>query len=165
MLTTGMMLAYSYLCEMFGAWYSGDPYERYSMLIARPLGPYAVLFWLMTLFNVGTPQLFWWRRMRRSTAALFVGGVLIWIGMWLERFVIIAGSLNHDFLSSSWHFYAPTLVDWSILIGSIGFFAFLYLAFLRWVPFIPLSELKGQRYEERFEPTVEEDARAVAGAA
>jgi molybdopterin-containing oxidoreductase family membrane subunit len=103
--------------------------------------------------------------MRRSSAALFAGGLLIWIGMWLERFVIIAGSLNRDFLTSSWHFYAPTWVDWSILIGSIGLFAFLYLAFLRWVPFIPLSEIKGQRYEERFEPTIEEDARAVAGAA
>jgi molybdopterin-containing oxidoreductase family membrane subunit len=85
--------------------------------------------------------------------------------MWLERFVIIIGSLSRDFLSSSWRTYMPTWVDMSILIGSIGFFALLYLAFLRWVPFIPLSELKAQRYEERFESDAGDEGRAVAGAA
>ncbi|HEU4642366.1 MAG TPA: NrfD/PsrC family molybdoenzyme membrane anchor subunit [Gemmatimonadaceae bacterium] len=147
MLVTGTMLAYSYLCETFGAWYSGDPFERYTMLIARPLGPYAPLFWVMTAVNVLVPQLFWSARMRTSQLALFVAGVLIWAAMWLERFVIIVGSLNRDFLPSSWHLYAPTWVDWSLLAGSIGLFCFLFLAFLRWVPFVPISEVKRVRYE------------------
>jgi len=151
-LMTGTMLAYSYVCEMFGAWYSGDPHEQFAMLLSRPFGPYGVLFWLMTAFNVVTPQIFWSRRMRRSPAALFIAGLLIWVGMWLERFVIIVGSLSQDFLGSSWRDYAPTWVDMSLLFGSVGLFALLYLAFLRWVPFIPLSEVKGQRYEKAREP-------------
>jgi molybdopterin-containing oxidoreductase family membrane subunit len=152
LLMTGTMLAYSYVCEAFGAWYSGDPHERFAMLLSRPFGPYGVLFWVMTVFNVVTPQLFWSRRLRRNTVALFAAGMLIWIGMWLERFVIIAGSLRQDFLPSSWHAFAPTWVDWSLLLGSIAFFALLYLAFVRWVPFVPLSEIKGQRHENTNEP-------------
>jgi molybdopterin-containing oxidoreductase family membrane subunit len=147
MLVTGTMLAYSYLCETFGAWYSGDTFERYTMLVARPLGPYAPLFWVMTLLNVLVPQLFWSARMRRNTVVLFIAGVLIWAAMWMERFVIIVGSLHRDFLPSSWHLYAPTWVDWSLLAGSIGLFCFLFLAFLRWVPFVPIAEVKRLRYE------------------
>jgi molybdopterin-containing oxidoreductase family membrane subunit len=162
LLMTGTMLAYSYLCEAFGAWYSGDPHERFAMLMSRPFGPYSVLFWVMTTFNIVTPQVFWSRRLRRNTIALFIAGVLIWVGMWLERFVIIAGSLRQDFLPSSWHAFAPTWVDWSLLIGSIGLFAFLYLAFVRWVPFIPLSEIKGQRYEKTRDATSDVDAAAPA---
>ncbi|HEY4306730.1 MAG TPA: NrfD/PsrC family molybdoenzyme membrane anchor subunit [Gemmatimonadaceae bacterium] len=161
-LMTGTMIAYSYMCEVFGAWYSGDPHERFAMLMARPFGPYGVLFWAMTLFNVVTPHLFWSRRLRTNTVALFIAGLLIWIGMWLERFVIIVGSLRQDFLSSSWHAYAPTWVDVSILVGSIGFFTFLYLAFVRWVPFIPLSELKAQRYEERRDAEHGADVSTIA---
>jgi molybdopterin-containing oxidoreductase family membrane subunit len=147
MLVTGSMLAYSYLCEAFIAWYSGDPYEHYAILVARPLGPYAVVFWLMTCANVLTPQIFWWKRMRTSTVALFVGSLLIFAGMWCERFIIIVGSLNRDFLPSSWHFYAPTWVDISLLLGSLGLFSFLFLAFLRWVPMVPLSEVKRLHFE------------------
>src|SRR6185312_8497951 len=110
LLMTGTMLAYSYLCEAFGAWYSGDPHERFAMLMSRPFGPFGVLFWVMTVLNVVTPQLFWSRRLRRNTVALFLAGLGIWVGMWLERFVIIVGSLRQDFLASSWHAYAPTWV-------------------------------------------------------
>jgi len=141
------MVAYAYVCEAFGAWYSGDPFERYTMLTARPLGPYAILFWAMTAVNVVTPQLFWSPRLRASPFALFVAGALIWVGMWIERFIIIVGSLSRDFLPSSWHSYAPTWVDWSLLEGSVGLFALLFLTFLRWVPFIPVSEVKRLRFE------------------
>jgi len=147
MLATGSMLAYSYMCEAFMAWYSGDPYEHYTMLVARPMGPYAVVFWLMICANVVTPQIFWWRKMRTSVVALFIASLLIFAGMWCERFIIIVGSLNRDFLPSSWHFYAPTWVDLSLLFGSIGLFCFLFLAFLRWVPMVPVSEVKRLRFE------------------
>src|SRR5262249_28401252 len=130
-----------------GAWYSGDPFERYTMLIARTTGPYAILFWAMTAVNVITPQFFWSHRLRTNPVALFIAGVLIWAAMWVERFIIIVASLNRDFLPSSWHIYAPTWVDWSLLLGSIGFFCFNFLAFLRWVPFIPVSEVKRARFE------------------
>jgi molybdopterin-containing oxidoreductase family membrane subunit len=146
-LVTGTMLAYSYLCEMFGAWYSGETVERYSMLVNRPFGPYGVLFWVMTFCNVVTPHIFWWKRLRVNTVVLFIAGALIWVGMWLERFIIIAGSLTRDFLPSSWHVFAPTWVDWSLLIGSIGLFSLLFLTFLRWVPFVPIGEVKRLRYE------------------
>lgn len=151
LLATGVILGYAYLCEMFGAWYSSNTFERYSMLIARPFGPYAIVFWAMIVANVLIPQLFWSRRLRTNPVVLFGASVLIWAGMWCERFVIIVGSLNRDFLPSSWHLYAPTWVDWSLLLGSIGLFAFLFLAFLRWVPFIPVSELKKLRFELRHE--------------
>lgn len=158
MLMTGLMLAYSYLCEAFGTWYSGDTFDKYTILHSRPFGTFGVVFWIMTVANVLTPQLFWSRRLRTNPIVLFVASSIIWIGMWCERFIIIVGSLTRDFLPSSWHVYAPTWVDWSLLIGSVGLFCFLFLAFLRWVPFVPVSEIKEQRYELAHEP-----AHAPAG--
>jgi molybdopterin-containing oxidoreductase family membrane subunit len=96
----------------------------------------------MTALNVLTPQLFWSRRMRRSTRVLFAASAGILVGMWLERFVIIVTSLNRDFLTSSWHFYAPTWVDWGILAGSLGLFGLLFLLFARFVPSVAISEVK-----------------------
>ncbi|HWV56349.1 MAG TPA: NrfD/PsrC family molybdoenzyme membrane anchor subunit [Longimicrobiales bacterium] len=142
MLAMGWMVTYSYVVEIFIAWYSGDPFERYTYLYQRPLGPYAWVFWLMLGCNVLTPQLLWWRRARTSALALFGLAALIQVGMWTERFIIIVTSLSRDFLPSSWHLYAPTWVDWSLLLGSIGFFLFLFFLFLRYLPFIPIAELK-----------------------
>ena len=142
MLAMGLMLTYSYVVEIFIAWYSGNVPERYTYLFARPLGPYAVVYWIMTVLNVVTPELFWIKRFRTNTAVLFIGSFGILAGMWIERFVIIVTSLNRDFLTSSWHFYTPTWVDWGLLAGSIGFFAFLFLLFVRYVPSVALSEVK-----------------------
>ncbi|HEX5385685.1 MAG TPA: NrfD/PsrC family molybdoenzyme membrane anchor subunit [Gemmatimonadales bacterium] len=147
LLAMGWMLTYCYIVEIFIAWYSGNAYERYTYLVARPLGHYAWLFWALIACNVLTPNLYWWRRMRRSPVALFLGSLLILAGMWIERFVIIVGSLSRDFLPSSWHNYAPSWVDWSILFGSVGLFGFFFLLFLRFVPFIPISEVKELRHE------------------
>jgi molybdopterin-containing oxidoreductase family membrane subunit len=147
MLATACMLGYAYVCEAFGAWYSGDLFERYTMLVSRPFGPYGVLFWAMTFVNIIVPQLFWSARLRTNGAVLFVVGALVFAGMWLERFTIIVISLNRDFLPSSWHFYAPTWVDWGLLTGSIGLFCLLFLLFVRFVPFVPLSEVKRLRFE------------------
>ncbi len=148
LLTTGLLVAYSYMAEMFLAWYSGDPFERYVILPARVFGPYAAIFWATILCNVLAPQMFWSARLRRNTTALFIGGTLVWIGMWCERFMIIAGSLSRSFLPSSWAVFSPTWVDWSLLGGSIGLFCFLFLCFLRWVPSTGISEVKQLRFRE-----------------
>jgi molybdopterin-containing oxidoreductase family membrane subunit len=129
------------------AWYGGSLYEHYTMLVARPLGPYALLFWLMLACNVLTPQLFWSARLRTSVPVLLGASVAILVGMWLERFIIIVASLNRDFLPSAWHIYRPTWVDLTILGGSICFFAFNFLLFVRFLPFIPISELRELRHQ------------------
>lgn len=147
MLAMGLMLAYSYVIESFMAWYSGNAAERYTYLVARPTGPYAVAYWIMTALNVVTPQLFWSRRLRTSTTVLFLASLGILAGMWMERFIIIVTSLNRDFLTSSWHVYAPTWVDWSILAGSLGLFGFLFLLFIRFVPSVAISEVKALSIE------------------
>ena len=142
MLTMGLMLTYSYAMESFMAWYSGNATEQYTYLVARPTGPYAVVYWIMTALNVLTPQLFWVKRFRTSTPVIFLASLGILTGMWMERFVIIVTSLNRDFLTSSWHIYFPTWVDWCILTGSVGLFSFLFLLFVRYVPTVAISEVK-----------------------
>jgi molybdopterin-containing oxidoreductase family membrane subunit len=150
-LAMGSMLAYSYICETFIAWYGDDHFERYVFLVSRPFGTYAWLYWAMTAVNVLVPQLFWSRRLRRNVPVLLGASILILASMWAERFVIIVSSLSRDFLPSSWHPFYPTWVDWGLLMGSISLFAFLFFAFLRWVPFVPLSEVKRLRVELRDE--------------
>ncbi len=147
LLATGWIMLYSYAIEAFLAWYGGSTFDRYEALVSLPFGPYAVLYWMMIFCNCAVPQLFWFRRMRRSLPVLFLGSTLILFGMWVERFIIIVGSLSRDFLPSSWSVYAPTWVDLSILAGTCALFVFLFLLFLRYVPFIPLSEVKELRAE------------------
>jgi molybdopterin-containing oxidoreductase family membrane subunit len=146
-LVMGWMVTYTYVIETFIAWYSGDPFEMTEYLIARPFGTYAWTFWLLIFCNCIAPQAFWWQRMRIRPLAIWIVALFVQIGMWTERFVIIVTSLYRDFLPSSWQFYSPTWVDWSLLFGSIGFFFFLFFLFLRFVPFIPISEVKRLRSE------------------
>jgi Ni/Fe-hydrogenase subunit HybB-like protein len=146
LLLTSWIVTYSYLIELFIAWYSSDPYEQYQYWIARTVGPAAFIFWVMMACNVLVPQIFWSRRMRVNTIALFLAALAITVGMWAERFVIIVMGLQRDFLPSSWESFAPTWVDLSILGGTICFFLFLFLLFLRFVPFVPISELKEMRH-------------------
>jgi molybdopterin-containing oxidoreductase family membrane subunit len=147
MLATGLMVAYGYLCEHFVALYSGNPYEEFVFFNTRAKGPYAPIYWLMIACNVLIPQLLWFGKLRRNLAILWVISVLVNVGMWCERFVIIVTSLHRDFLPSSWAQYAPTWVDWSIFVGTIGFFGALFLLFLRFVPPIAASEVKELRRE------------------
>jgi molybdopterin-containing oxidoreductase family membrane subunit len=145
-LVMGLMLTYSYVIETFVAWYSGDPHEQFTYLIDRPFGTYAVLFWIMIVCNVITPQLFWWKRCRTSVPVLAGASVAILVGMWLERFIIIVTSLHRDFLSSSWRFYKPTWVDLGLIGGSLGLFGVLFLLFVRFVPFVAMSEMRRLRH-------------------
>ena len=145
-LVMGLMLAYAYAIELFVAWYSNDPHERFTYLIERPFGTYAVIYWIMMVFNIVTPQLFWWKRFRTSVPALLTAAAAILTGMWLERFIIIVTSLHRDFLPASWQFYRPTWVDLGLIFGSVGLFGVLFLLFVRFVPFIAISEMKRLRH-------------------
>ena len=141
MLVTGLILAYSYAVEVFNAFYSADVYEIATMK-NRYLGPYAPLAWSVILCNVVIPQSLWSARIRHSPIALFVVGLVVLLGMWLERFVIIVASLARDFLPSAWHMFYPTFWDLATLAGSVGAFAFMFLLFLRFLPAISMSELR-----------------------
>jgi len=141
MIVTGSMVAYAYLMEFFIAWYSGNEFERFAF-INRALGPYAWAYWVMVCCNVLAPQLFWIKKIRRSIPAMFVIGVLVNVGMWFERFVIIITSLHRDFLPSSWGMYYPTIYDIGILIGSFGLFFTLILIFVRVLPVVSIFETK-----------------------
>ena len=142
LLVTGWIVTYSYLVEIFTGWYSGNAYERYVHLVSRPFGPYAMCVWTQYFCNCLVVQVFWNQRARRNTKVLFVAAILINVGMWLERFDLIVTSLQRDFLPSSWHVYVPSPIEGAILVGTMSFFAFLFLLFLRLVPFVPISELK-----------------------
>jgi molybdopterin-containing oxidoreductase family membrane subunit len=145
LLVTGLMVTYSYVIELWSAWYSGDPFEMYTYLVMRPFGPFAVVYGVVIACNCLTPQLLWSRRVRTSPVALWMAALAIQIGMWSERFMLIVTSQSRDFLPSSWGLYRPSIVDVALLGGTISFFLFLFLAFLRFVPFIPISEVKELR--------------------
>jgi Ni/Fe-hydrogenase subunit HybB-like protein len=142
-LTTGSLVGYAYAMEFFIAYYSGNDYERHVFLYNRATGPYAWAYWIMISCNVLSPQVFWFKRFRQSIPVMFVVSILVNIGMWFERFVIIVTSLFRDFLPSSWGYFRPTLVDFCIYAGSLGLFFTLFLLFIRWVPMIAVAEVKG----------------------
>ncbi|MFO0641386.1 MAG: NrfD/PsrC family molybdoenzyme membrane anchor subunit [Polyangiaceae bacterium] len=142
MLTTGSLVGYAYAMEFFIAWYSGNEYERYVFFVNRATGPYAWAYWTMVSCNVLSPQVFWFKRFRNSIPVMFVVSILINIGMWFERFVIIVTSLHRDFLPSSWGYFRPTLIDIFIYLGTLGLFFTLFLLFIRWVPMIAIAEVK-----------------------
>ena len=114
---------------------------RHVVFINRALGPYAWAYWTMISCNVLVPQLFWFRRFRRSIPVMFVASILINVGMWFERFVIVV-TLSRDFLPSSWGYYKPTWVDWGTYLGTFGLFFTFFLLFLRFLPMIAMAELK-----------------------
>lgn len=141
MLLTGSMVGYGYAMEFFIAWYSGVEAESFTFL-NRALGPYAWAYWIMITCNVVSPQLFWFKKIRRTIPVMFAIAVFINVGMWFERFVIIVTSLSRDFLPSSWAYYKPTLVDGMILIGSFGFFFTWLLLFTKALPVVSMAEVK-----------------------
>jgi Ni/Fe-hydrogenase subunit HybB-like protein len=141
MLTTGSLVGYAYAMEFFIAWYSGNPYERYAFL-NRMFGEYWWAYWSMITCNVLVPQTFWFRSLRTNLPWMFVASILINIGMWFERFVIIVTTLHRDYLPSSWGTFSPTFFDWATYIGSIGLFFTLFLLFIRWIPMIAIAEVK-----------------------
>jgi molybdopterin-containing oxidoreductase family membrane subunit len=140
-LTTGTIVGYAYTMEFFIAWYSGNPYERFTF-INRALGPYGWGYFWMISCNVLIPQLFWMKWFRRNTIVIWIISIFVNIGMWFERFVIVM-SLHRDFLPASWGFYSPTWVDIGTYIGTFGLFFTLFLLFMRFLPIIAIAEVKG----------------------
>ena len=141
-LATGSIVGYAYATEFFIAWYSGNHYEKFTF-INRAFGPYAWAYWSMISCNVLSPQFYWFKRLRNSVAFMFVISIFVNIGMWFERFVIIATSLHRDFLPSSWGYFRPSPVDMLTFFGTFGLFLTLFLLFIRFVPMIAISEVKG----------------------
>lgn len=141
MLVTGSMVGYAYAMEFFIAWYSGVQPEQFTFL-NRAFGPYAWAYWIMVSCNVITPQLFWFKKIRRSIPVMFIVAVFVNVGMWFERFVIVVTSLSRDYLPSSWAYYTPTYVDAMILIGSFGFFFTWILLFTKALPVVSIAEVK-----------------------
>ena len=142
-IVTSLMVAYAYAMELFIAWYGGVAYERFAF-INRMAGPYAWSYWTMVACNVLVPQLLWFRRIRRNAWLMYPIVLLVNVGMWFERFVIVVTSLHRDYLPSSWDQYIPTWVDIGLLVGSFGLFLTLLLLFCRFLPTIATSELKAE---------------------
>ncbi len=140
-LLTGTIVGVAYLTELFIAWYSVYPYEQFAFF-NRALGPYYWSYWGMMLCNVITPQLFWSRKIRRSLFWTFFLSIIINVGMWFERFVIIATTLARDYIPSSWSYYVPTWVEIGIFMGTIGIFFTLFLIFTRVAPVVAIAEIK-----------------------
>jgi Ni/Fe-hydrogenase subunit HybB-like protein len=141
MLACSFVLTYTYMTEMFTAFYSADKFEI-ATAIDRLTGPYAWTYWLTIFCNVVLPQSIWFRRVRASPAALLIITVIINVGMWTERFMLIVTTLHRTFLPSSWHSFVPTFWDWSTLIGSLGSFVLLFLLFARFFPVISMAEMR-----------------------
>jgi len=144
MILTGLIVAYAYAIEAFMSWYSAEKFEWQFTVWRAVRGTYAPLFWIMVFCNVVVPMTFFAKKLRTNLGYLFAAAILINVGMWLERFVIIVCSLAHGFLPSSWGTYAPRTVEVLITLFSFGFFFFLFLSFVKLLPSISMNEMKEQ---------------------
>jgi molybdopterin-containing oxidoreductase family membrane subunit len=143
MLATSLLTTYGYLSEQFQSWYGGEPAEHY-VYLNRLLGwgQYALVSWTVFVCNSVVPQLLWVPRVRRSGLGLMLVSLAVLVGMWFERYMIIATSLHRDFLPSSWGMFRPTVWDYLTFLGSIGVFLFLFLLFIRLLPVISIAEMR-----------------------
>lgn len=153
-MVTGSIVGVAYLTELFISWYSGVEYESYAF-INRFSGPYWWAYWSMMTCNVISPQLFWFKKLRTNLTFTFIMSIIVNIGMWFERFVIIVPTLCRTYLPSTWNMYSPSFIDWGIYTGTIGMFFTFFLLFTRYFPVIAQAELKsimkssGQEHKEK----------------
>ena len=140
-LLTSLIVGYAYAIEVFMAWYGGNLYERFAFL-NRAAGPYAAAYWTMVTCNVVVPQLFWFKKCRTTPWIMIIVCILVNVGMWFERFVIIVTSLTRDFLPSSWGAFIPTPIDVLMFLGSFALFFTLFLLFCRYLPVVAIAEVK-----------------------
>jgi Ni/Fe-hydrogenase subunit HybB-like protein len=151
MLATGWIVAYGYAVEAFMGWYGGNRYDQ-TLLWNRLHGPYAFWYYMLLLCNLFIPQVLWIRKMRTSPVWLFLISLVILVGMWLERFVIVVLSLTRDFLPSSWGMYYPTRWDWMTYFGTIGMFLTAMFLFVRILPMISIFEMRTLLPEAEVKP-------------
>jgi Ni/Fe-hydrogenase subunit HybB-like protein len=144
LLATSWLTSYGYFSEQFMAWYGGEEAEA-SLYLNRLVGfdQYAVITWLIVLCNTIVPQVLWSRWARRNQAMLFGVSLLVLVGMWFERYMIICSTLSRDYLPSSWGIFRPTIWDFLTFFGTIGVFLMMFLLFLRLLPVISISEMRG----------------------
>jgi Ni/Fe-hydrogenase subunit HybB-like protein len=147
MLTAATIMGLSYASEWFNAWYGGEHTDR-ALVAFEFAGAYAPMFWALLLCNVVIPQAFWFPAVRQNIVAVFVIAVLINIGMWLERILIIWNTLSHDYAVSMWRLFLPTVWDWITTFGSLGLFALMYLIFVRLIPVVSMHEVRKLADEE-----------------
>jgi molybdopterin-containing oxidoreductase family membrane subunit len=162
MLVTGLIVAYGYMTEAFMGWFSGNEYEWY-MTKNRAIGPYWPMYAALIFCNVLVPQLLWLRDVRISPRLLWTVTIIINIGMWLERYVIVITSLHRDFLPSSWGMYHGTIWDWMTFIGTIGFFLFCVLLFIRVLPAISIFEMRELVHETSEEESLHHEMHGDPG--
>jgi molybdopterin-containing oxidoreductase family membrane subunit len=141
-IATSGIVGWAYVTEFFTALYSGNPYEQF-VFLNRAMGPLFWGYWTMVGCNVLVPQLLWFSRVRRTIPAVFVIAVLVNVGMWFERFIIIVTSLSRDFLPANWSSYRPTLIEVATFLGTLGLFFTCFLLFCRFLPVIAVAEVKG----------------------
>ena len=141
LLAASVIMALSYATEWFTAWYGGEAAER-RLVAFEFTGDYRVLYWCMLFFNCAIAHLFWFPSVRRNIAAVVIIGILINVGMWLERLLIVLNTLSHSYAVGMWRLFSPTIWDFLLLFGSLGFFAFLYLVFCRVVPVVSMHETR-----------------------
>jgi molybdopterin-containing oxidoreductase family membrane subunit len=150
LLATGLIVGYGYVVEAFMSFYSGNPYERF-MIWNRLHGPYKHAYWALLFCNLVMPQALWFRNVRRSVPWLFAVAMVVNVGMWLERYVIVVVSLSRDFVPSSWGLYKATIFDWATFIGTIGLFLALMFLFIRLLPMISIFEMRAILPEAKVE--------------
>jgi molybdopterin-containing oxidoreductase family membrane subunit len=154
MLTTGLIVAYGYGMEVFMAWYSASHWEFF-MMWNRMFGPMGWSYWALIACNIAIPQLMWLRSVRISPMRMFLLSFVVNTGMWFERFVIVVTSLYRDFLPSSWGTYKATRWDYATFIGTMGLFTTLFLLFVRFLPMIPMSEIRMMLPQAKVKPEAE----------
>ena len=159
MLATGLVVAYSYIMEHFFAWYGQNIYEYQQIAEERPFGRYGPLWWGLMTCNVFIPQLLWFPWFRRTPLVLWFIALVVNVGMWLERFLIIVVSLHHDYIPASWRMFYPTFWDYATFIGTLGLFVTLLFLFIRVLPVIAMAEMRELVHE------TQEDHEAQAGGA
>jgi hypothetical protein len=163
-LLMSLVVSFCYAVEYFMVWYGREEIDKINLLY-KATGPFAPHFWVMTLCNSLVPLAFLWQRARRSIPALFGISLLVNVGMWLERFVVVAASLGRDYLPYAWAEtgYHIRLVEWGILIGSLGWFLFWFLLFIRYFPVLPIADIKREELKQAREERVLRAAPVEAG--
>jgi len=147
MLVTGLIVGHGYIMETFTSFYSGDKFEI-AMMDKRLFGEFAPLYWTLITCNVIVPQALWFKRVRCNLPLLWLIALVINVGMWLERYVIVTSSLAKDYLPSAWRDYWGTVWDWATLIGSFGLFLSLIFLFIRLLPAISMHELAEDEHKK-----------------